>query len=347
MKRSLTIFLTLALVFSLGACSGTSSNSAEQPKENSKATSGNTAAPAPVNWPGKDTVTVVVPYGAGGDTDFNARLIFEKVQGKLGGNFIIQNVSGNSGAVGAQSALESDPDGKTILFYHTAMLLNQATGLSDFGYTDFDICCIAADKDNGCYYMRTDNPYGITDFNSLVEYTTAHPEELTLTYTAGGTTHLAALQLQGAGVKASLVDVGGKSECLAALLGGQIDITPLTYTAAKEYVDNGEFFAVGYMNDKENPLIDSDKYPALIKYGVTSYWPMDYFIAFPKGTDPQIISLLSDTVSDIVANDKDYANKIAQAYYEVPTYYNAQDSIKIFSNLYDQVENYADLLKGN
>ena len=44
-------------------------------------------------------------------------------------------------------------------------MINEATGLAPFGYKDFDMVCIAANKDNGCFFMRGDNKYGITDYN--------------------------------------------------------------------------------------------------------------------------------------------------------------------------------------
>ena len=130
----------ICLVFSLTACGQSDSTDTET---TSPADSGTESTEtAATTWPDGETINVIVPYDAGGDTDFNARIIFEKVQEKLGGNFIIQNISGNSGAVGAQTALDAEPDGKTFLFYHTAILINEATGLTPFGYEDFDMVCM-------------------------------------------------------------------------------------------------------------------------------------------------------------------------------------------------------------
>lgn len=343
MKNIVAILLTLCIVLSLTTCGGAKT-------ETTPASSGNDAhiegaTTSEVNWPGNATINVVVPYGAGGDTDFNARLIFEKVQAKLGGNFIVQNITGNSGAVGAQTVLDAAPDGKTLLVYHTALLINEATGLAPFGYKDFDMVCIAANKDNGCFFMRGDNKYGITDYNSLKAYTEAHPGELTVTYQAGGTSHLGTKLFVDSGIDATMVDIGGKSEQLAALLGDQVDIACLTYAAAKEYVDSGEFIAIGYFGP-ENPNVDSTKYPALLTYGLYDDWAMNYSVFAPKGTDPAIIKLLSETIGDIVANDADYAQRIAEAYYQTPTYYDGPEGVEIFAKQAEILTPYVDELKG-
>lgn len=347
-KKLLTALLTLCMLLALTSCGGNNGTSTSQPSSEDPSSSAPAADPASdpeVTWPDNKTITVIVPYGAGGDTDFNARIIFEKVQEKLGGNFIIQNVSGNSGAVGAQTALDSAPDGNTLLFYHTAMLINEATGLTPFGYQDFDMVCIAANKDNGCFFMRADNKYGIKDYNDLKAYTQEHPGELIITYQAGGTSHLGTMLMVDSGVDCTMVDIGGKSEQLAALLGNQIDIAALTYASAKEYVDSGEFITIGYFGD-ENPLVDKDKYPALVNYGLKNDWAMNYCVLAPKGTDPAIIKILSDTIGDIVANDADYAARIAEAYYQVPTFYGPEDAVKAYSEQMELLQPYVEALKG-
>lgn len=347
-KRILAVLLTLCISLSLAACGGgNNSQTSAPPADNTQNTPAATPAEdAPTtDWPGNDTITVVCPYGAGGDTDFMARLTFEKVQERLGGNFIVQNITGNSGAVGAQTVLDADPDGKTILFYHTAILVNEGTGLTPFGFNDFDVVSIVANKSNGQYFMRADNKYGIKDFNDLREYTAAHPGELTLAYQAGGTSHLGAQMLINGGANCTLVDIGGKSEQLAGLLSGQIDIAGLAINNAREYVDSGEFICLGYAGDKSE-LYDESKYPCLKDYDVTDDWAMNYSVFAPKGTDPAIIELLSDTIGDICANDADFAARAAEAYYILPAYHNPEDAAKALTEQAEILKDYVGYLVG-
>jgi tripartite-type tricarboxylate transporter receptor subunit TctC len=72
------------------------------------------AQQAPRGYPTKQ-VRVVVPYPAGGPTDLIARLLSQKLGERLGQTFIVENVAGASGAVGAGQVAQSAPDGHTLL----------------------------------------------------------------------------------------------------------------------------------------------------------------------------------------------------------------------------------------
>ena len=65
------------------------------------------------DWPTK-TVRIVVPFGAGATPDTIARLIADKLQQKLGQNFIVENKPGASGMTGTDAVAKAEPDGYTI-----------------------------------------------------------------------------------------------------------------------------------------------------------------------------------------------------------------------------------------
>ena len=72
------------------------------------------AVPASADeWPSK-TVRVIVPFGAGATPDTIARLIADKLQQKLGHNFIVENKPGASGMLGTDAVAKAEPDGYTI-----------------------------------------------------------------------------------------------------------------------------------------------------------------------------------------------------------------------------------------
>ncbi len=72
------------------------------------------AAPALAqDWPTK-TVRFVVPFGAGATPDTIARLIADRLQQKLGQNFVVENKAGASGMTGTDAVAKAEPDGYTI-----------------------------------------------------------------------------------------------------------------------------------------------------------------------------------------------------------------------------------------
>jgi tripartite-type tricarboxylate transporter receptor subunit TctC len=64
-------------------------------------------------WPTR-TVRVIVPFGAGATPDTIARLIADRLQQKLGQNFIVENKPGASGMTGTDAVAKAEPDGYTI-----------------------------------------------------------------------------------------------------------------------------------------------------------------------------------------------------------------------------------------
>ena len=73
-----------------------------------------TAMPASAQeWPAK-TVKIMVPFGPGSTPDVVARLVADKLQQRLGQNFIIENKPGASGNIGTDAVAKAEPDGYTL-----------------------------------------------------------------------------------------------------------------------------------------------------------------------------------------------------------------------------------------
>src|SRR5664279_4572813 len=70
-------------------------------------------ASAETKYPSKP-VRIVLPFAAGGVADITARVIAEKLSGKLGGRFYIENQPGAGGIAAARTVISSAPDGPTL-----------------------------------------------------------------------------------------------------------------------------------------------------------------------------------------------------------------------------------------
>jgi len=65
------------------------------------------------DWPPR-TVRIVVPFAAGATPDIVARLVADRLQQKLGANFVVENKPGASGNTGTDAVAKAEPDGATI-----------------------------------------------------------------------------------------------------------------------------------------------------------------------------------------------------------------------------------------
>src|SRR6185369_17172328 len=67
------------------------------------------------DWPAR-SITLVVPYGAGGPTDVIGRLFAQQMSERLGRQIIVENVAGAGGMTGANRVANAPPDGYQVLF---------------------------------------------------------------------------------------------------------------------------------------------------------------------------------------------------------------------------------------
>jgi tripartite-type tricarboxylate transporter receptor subunit TctC len=68
------------------------------------------------------SITLVVPYPAGGGVDAMARVVAEKLTGALGQQVVVDNRAGGSGLVGTRTFIKSPPDGYTLFLGHTGSI---------------------------------------------------------------------------------------------------------------------------------------------------------------------------------------------------------------------------------
>jgi tripartite-type tricarboxylate transporter receptor subunit TctC len=74
-----------------------------------------TVAPAAAEPYPTRTVTIVVPFPAGGATDVVARVVGDRLAAKLGKPFVIENRAGANGAIGSAAVAKAQPDGYTLV----------------------------------------------------------------------------------------------------------------------------------------------------------------------------------------------------------------------------------------
>jgi tripartite-type tricarboxylate transporter receptor subunit TctC len=181
------------------------------------------AAMAPAaEWPTR-TVTVVVPYAAGGNTDIMARMAAQKLSEAFGQSFIVDNRVGAGGALAASYVAQAAPDGYTLFFAAAPVIavLPKIQKVNFDPHKDFVPVSVFG---TGPFVLSIAGTIPARTVPEFVTYGKAHP----LTYGSGGTGslgHLAgALFLARAGLDAVHVPYRGGGPAMTALLGGQVDM---------------------------------------------------------------------------------------------------------------------------
>ena len=326
-KRVLAMALAAMMMVSVVGCSG---GSGEAQTNGEKAAKGVSEKDSEVKWP--KNVEIVVPGSAGGDTDFNARMLAKELTEKLPANFVVTNISGNGGATATRQVKDADNDGSSVLFYHTAFLVNKASGTSDYGFEAYNFASIAAE--NVGNVVTVNASLGINTLEELYQYTQEHPGELKMAAQTGATSFAVATQMKNAGFNVNIVDAGSAADRLTALLGGHVDVILAAYGSVKDYVTEGTLIPLAM--DGENDLVVEEQninIKTLKNQGYDIKLPFYYFFAFPAGTNDELIDQFNAVLKDIIENNTDYQKQIYDAYYQHPMFMPREEGLAKYTEI--------------
>lgn len=261
---------------------------------------------APSTWAAdkypEKAITVIIPFGAGGNTDVGARVLFPYVQEELGVPLTIVNKAGGGGWVGWTSLLNAKTDGYTIGYINTPNLI---TGYLDPQYKrnksldDFDLIANHV-TDYGCISINKKETR-FSNISELMEYAKKH--ELTATTTgAKGDDHIAMLKLNKRyGTKFVPVHSKGTANQRAAIIGGHVDVNFSNVGDTNIAHKDGELKILAVMAPErsdfipEVPTLDESGYPGVYSWSSRG-------LAAPKGLTEEQLTILRNAFAKGLAN---------------------------------------------
>lgn len=237
LKSILLLMLAFCLVFSMTAC--TSNEPA--PSDNADSSTASQETPK-TDYPQK-AITMIIPYGAGGTTDLTGRQLAIQMEKFLGKSITVVNQGGASGAVGAKTVLDANPDGYTILYTAESLGTQRVMGLSEMSYNDFSPIMVTV-NDPKVIVVSKDSKY--KTLQELVDDMKARPGKVKMSYTGpGGSGHVQSLIYNKMGLDMALTAYAGGSECIVAVLGGQVDFTNSNFSTVTGYIESGDLRLLG------------------------------------------------------------------------------------------------------
>jgi tripartite-type tricarboxylate transporter receptor subunit TctC len=176
------------------------------------------------DWPTR-SVTVIVPFGAGGNTDMMARLGAQHLTAKFGQTFVIENRPSAGGALGSGQVSAATPDGYTLMFSaaSTVVLTPQLQKLNfDPGKQLVPI----TNMGTGTQMIAIKRELPVKNLPEFIAYAKANPGKLN--FTVAGTqniSHLAPVLLFArAGIDLVMVPQKSEPQAISDLASGQVDL---------------------------------------------------------------------------------------------------------------------------
>ena len=203
----------------------------------------------PEGYPEKN-IQVIVPFGAGGNTDMSARALINCVSEATGHTFVVDNKTGNSGLVGMEALADSDADGYTLGAVAVDVELHICFGRTELTMDQFTpIAATMADPYGLLISTKSENYSTLEEF---VEYAKANPGAVKVgTSGAGAAPHLAALAFaQKLGLEFTYFAYEGSADCVTAIASGEIDCTFTQPTPAVAQMEAGTEKMIAFLADE-------------------------------------------------------------------------------------------------
>lgn len=282
-------------------------------------------------------INIVVSAKAGGDTDAYARILAEYLDDELGTTVTIINK--NSAIEGTREVNNAEPDGYTVEFFHASSLLTKICGKTDIDGLDQTVCSVPVVDTTSTLVIPAKKFASIEDFVQRAQ----SGEEIIASVNQGSYAHLACLLFEKAiGANFKYVDSQNASERIADMLAGRIDIFFSQYGTMTQYVQSGDFLALGVMSEERNPFFPD--VPTFKEQGYDITMDKIFYFAFPPKTDAAIVNTFAEAVEK--ALQKQECKDAFAVYYVTPEYNSPADSQKILEDAKASYAQFESLLKG-
>jgi tripartite-type tricarboxylate transporter receptor subunit TctC len=289
------------------------------------------------------TITVVVPFAAGGPTDTVARLIAQSMTKTLGHTVIIENTAGAGGTIGVEKVARSKPDGYTLLLMHIGI----STAPSLYRNLRFD-----PQKDLEPIGLITDVPmtfiarkdFPPKDMKELISYVKANKDKVTYANAGvGAASHLCGMLFMTAiGTDLTTVPYKGTGPAMTDLIGGQVDFLCDQTTNTTPQIKGGKVKAYAVTTKKrvkslpELPTVEE----AGLKGFEVAVW---HGLWAPAGTPKPAIAKLNAALKTAL-KDPNVAGKFAELGTEpVPQDRASPEVLRAF--LKSEIEKWAPIIK--
>ena len=268
------------------------------------------AAPVSAQQYPSRTITIIVPYPAGGPTDETARVVAQSLSEKLKQSVIVENVTGGGTIIGTNRVAKAQPDGYTLLLHNLQISAN----VTLYKALPFDTA-----KDLTPVILINQNPLILVgrktlepnNLKALVEAMKAQRMKAAIPG-YGATGHLTTtLFAQEARVQLDQIPYRGAAPAITDLLGGHVDLFFSTPQSILQHVATGQLKAYG-ITSKEK-MADLPTAESLVETFGPKFQVVFWQAMFaPAGTPDSVVKTLNVALQAVVTDPKIVKNWAAE-----------------------------------
>jgi tripartite-type tricarboxylate transporter receptor subunit TctC len=267
-------------------------------------------------YPGK-SITVVVPFPAGGPSDVVARIVTEHMSRTLRQQMVIENVGGAGGTLGSARVAAAQPDGYTLLAgsmgSHVAapvltpnVKYDSERDFEPIGLTAHSPAVIVARKD-----------FPAANLKDFVTYLKQNGDRVKEAHGGvGASSHMACLLFnQALDIRPTLVAYRGTAPAMNDLVGGHVDFLCEQSVSVAEHVKAGT--VRGYVVSANQRLAALPDIPSAKESGINYQMSIWAGIFAPKGTPKEVVAKLANAL-DKALDDPSVRKRLAELGGSIP-----------------------------
>jgi tripartite-type tricarboxylate transporter receptor subunit TctC len=246
------------------------------------------------------SVTLVVPFPAGGRTDLTARAVADFLKDAVGQPVLVVNKPGASGVLGAKEVAGAAPDGYTIGLFSTGFLTTQYTVATPTNVKDYELVALV-NQDPAA--VAASAATGWTSVKEVIAAGKAKPRSIRVGINPGNSAHIfAAAFAKAAGLDMIYVPFKGGSERAAAIAGGHIDLDFDFVAPMKPLRDAGKLRVLAVAAEKRVDLYRD--IPTFKEQGVNFVIHSWHGVFAPKGTPEPVLATLERALAKVARDPK-------------------------------------------
>ncbi len=265
------------------------------------------------SWPNQ-RVRMIVPYAAGGTTDYLGRLAADEISKRTGQQVVVENRTGAGGNIGSAAVAKSAPDGLTLgMLVNSSLTVNQHLYAS-MGYDPLKDLVVAAILGEAPQVIVVNKDVPAKTLGEFIALAKAKPNSLNYaTAGAGSTNHLSALLLSRlAGIQMAHVPYRGAAPAVADLTSGVVQMFSVGAAPVASLVQAGQLRLLAATTANRMPQLPD--LPTAAEAGVSGYLSTSWFgIVAPTGTPRDIVDRINAMMRDFVTQP-DTKKRFDQAY---------------------------------
>ena len=248
------------------------------------------------------SITMIVPYAAGGPTDTVARVVADAMGRNLGQRVIVENAAGAGGTIGSLRSAKAEPNGYTLILNHIGMATAPTLypGSVD-PLTSFEYIGLVADVPMTIVARRSFQPNTLKE---LIDYTAKQGNKITYANAGAGTaSHICGVLFASeTGAQPVTVPYKGTGPAMIDLLGEQVDFMCDQTTNTTNQIKSREIKAYAVTTAQRIPaLVDI---PSVKEAGLgnleLSIW---HGIYAPKGTAAEVAARLTSALQSALKDE--------------------------------------------